>query len=151
MSYAFAQLRSSCGRRPTSSVVSVVARTPFEGLSPARPGSAPRTALQYDLITCTRLAVKLLAVLMAPSAWQAATLRTLAEGGALHLLPDLAASPGGPPAYICAASAPSAAAYGGAVTAAASPPAEVWDRYLLVPDSARKLPRRVDAAKDHPL
>ncbi len=80
-----------------------------------------------------------MATLTATSVCQAAALRTLAEGGALHLLPDLAASPGGPPAYICAAAA---AAPGTADMGVATPPAEVWGRFLLMSGQRSKPPHR---------
>ena len=37
---------------------------------------------------------------------QVSALTALAEGGALHLLPGLGASPGGPPAYLCGTGMP---------------------------------------------
>ena len=78
-------------------------------------------------------------MLTAASFCQVTTLRTLAEGGALHLLPDLAASPGGPPAYICGTDT---ATPGDTYASVATPPAEARTRSLVFTDSIRKLPRR---------
>ena len=72
------------------------------------------------------------------SLYQAAALTTLAEGGALHLLPDLAASPGGPPAYLCAAGS----------AAPVQPPAEVLTALTTLSSNHRHRCRMADCNVD---